>query len=378
MTFISYAQNFEDVMLWRALKHIENGFYIDVGAAWPDEHSVTKAFYEHGWNGINIEPNPEFINRYYDERPRDKNLNIALGEKAGEAEITFIPNTGLSSLNKSISKSHSNDGRKHTQAIVEIKTLAYICEEHCSGKDIHFLKVDVEGFEEQVLRGNNWLRFRPWLVVVESTLPLSQVENYKGWEPILIDANYSLAYADGLNRFYASKEHQELLTAFKFPPNVFDDFKLHPQQQAEEHARQANAEAQQAESQVIRTEERARQAENTLKAIYHSRSWRVTAPLRWAIKQITLLKQQGWLKRFKKLIKKIIQININYINSRPIFRKYLITTTKKLGLYIPFRNLYYRFSKDTQEISRDTLTAHARHIHTDLMTAITKNASKNN
>jgi len=60
MTFVSYAQNYEDVMLWRALKHIENGFYIDVGAAWPSEHSVTKLFYDEGWRGINIEPNLEF------------------------------------------------------------------------------------------------------------------------------------------------------------------------------------------------------------------------------------------------------------------------------------------------------------------------------
>jgi len=59
MTFISYAQNYEDVMLWRALKHVERGFYIDVGACSPDQHSVTRAFYEKGWHGINVEPNPE-------------------------------------------------------------------------------------------------------------------------------------------------------------------------------------------------------------------------------------------------------------------------------------------------------------------------------
>ena len=59
MTFISFAQNFEDVMLWRALKHVDGGFYIDVGAAWSDVHSVTKAFYDKDWHGINIEPNPQ-------------------------------------------------------------------------------------------------------------------------------------------------------------------------------------------------------------------------------------------------------------------------------------------------------------------------------
>jgi hypothetical protein len=33
MPFISYAQNYEDVILWRALRHVEKGFYVDVGAS---------------------------------------------------------------------------------------------------------------------------------------------------------------------------------------------------------------------------------------------------------------------------------------------------------------------------------------------------------
>ena len=51
MSFVSYAQNFEDVMLWRALKHVENGFYVDIGAQDPLVDSVSLAFYEHGWQG---------------------------------------------------------------------------------------------------------------------------------------------------------------------------------------------------------------------------------------------------------------------------------------------------------------------------------------
>jgi hypothetical protein len=45
MSIVSYAQNYEDVILHRALKDIEFGFYIDVGAQDPVEYSVTKAFY---------------------------------------------------------------------------------------------------------------------------------------------------------------------------------------------------------------------------------------------------------------------------------------------------------------------------------------------
>jgi len=49
VTFISYAQNHEDVLLYRALKGVGKGFYIDVGANDPEEDSVTKAFYDRGW-----------------------------------------------------------------------------------------------------------------------------------------------------------------------------------------------------------------------------------------------------------------------------------------------------------------------------------------
>ena len=56
MSIISYAQNFEDVMLWRALGQIEHGFYIDIGAQDPIIDSVSLAFYEHGWRGIHVEP----------------------------------------------------------------------------------------------------------------------------------------------------------------------------------------------------------------------------------------------------------------------------------------------------------------------------------
>ena len=79
MTFVSYAQNFEDVLLWRALGGVTDGFYIDVGAAHPDIDSVTRAFYDRGWSGINIEPTPEYSLRLAAARPRDVNLRLVLG-----------------------------------------------------------------------------------------------------------------------------------------------------------------------------------------------------------------------------------------------------------------------------------------------------------
>ncbi len=41
---ISYAQNFEDVLLWRALKNVHEGFYIDLSVQDPEEESVCLVF----------------------------------------------------------------------------------------------------------------------------------------------------------------------------------------------------------------------------------------------------------------------------------------------------------------------------------------------
>src|SRR4051794_3212736 len=77
MSFVSYAQNFEDVMLRRALSHVERGFYNDVGANDPIVDSVTLAFYERGWRGINVEPMRQYHDRLVASRPRDTNLGVA-------------------------------------------------------------------------------------------------------------------------------------------------------------------------------------------------------------------------------------------------------------------------------------------------------------
>jgi len=240
MTFISYAQNFEDVMLWRALKHIKNGYYIDVGAWRPDFDSVTLAFYERGWQGINIEPDPDSYSQLQKHRTRDVNLCIAVGKKTGIETLNVVRDTGLSTLDEGIAQKHAKAGWPVQKREVEVTTLASLWEEHVpKDQDVHFLKVDVEGSEEAVLRGNNWSKFRPWIVIVEATLPSTQEDNYDTWEPFLLTASYCFAYADGLNRFYIANEHDELLPAFKYPPNVFDHIKLDIQHQAEVRAQQA-------------------------------------------------------------------------------------------------------------------------------------------
>lgn len=212
-------------MLWRALKGVGEGFWIDVGAAHPREYSVTLAFSERGWRGINIEPEPAYAAALRAERPRDVNLEVAVGAAPGRARLQHLPGTGLSTFDATIAERHGRAGFERADALdVEVRTLAAICAEHAPG-DIHFLKVDVEGSEAAVLQGADFARFRPWIVVMEATAPSSPVRATEGFEQHLFAAGYRECWFDGLNAFYLAAERAEALShAFRAPPNVFDDF----------------------------------------------------------------------------------------------------------------------------------------------------------
>jgi FkbM family methyltransferase len=383
-------------MLWRALKHVENGFYIDVGAAWPDEDSVTKAFYERGWHGINIEPNPKLNKQLRACRPRDINLKLAVGDFKGTQTFNLVTETGLSTLDDAIARRQQAAGWISNRQEVQVTTLASIWQEYVpTGQAVHFLKVDVEGFEEAALKGNIWPKNRPWVVVVEATLPMSQEESHGAWEPVLINAGYQLTYVDGLNRFYVAQEHSELLPAFKYPPNVFDGFKLVGQHdsevramqaearamraearamQAEARAMQAKARAAQAEARATLAEVQARQAEARVNDLLSSTSWRITAPIRRVAGLAYQLKPRALKSKLKTLLKHAAL----YVGRRTTLKR---MTLVALGRFPSLKSRLFRLVQGSEATCNvpvpnvPTKTAHlsprAWQVYADLKIALT-------
>lgn len=192
----TYAQDMEDVILADLLKGVERGFYVDIGANSPDVYSVTKLFYEQGWSGVNVEPLPDVFNDLSAKRERDINLNIALGNEEGTM-ILHIEGMGSTLSDKVVADNKMQD--KPTIK-VDVRTLTSIIND-VKPDQIHFLKIDVEGFERQVLEGYDF-HVRPWFICMESTKPNTDIPCHKEWEHILIDHGYTLKVAHGINRFY--------------------------------------------------------------------------------------------------------------------------------------------------------------------------------
>ena len=257
---ISYSQNFEDVILWRALKEVQNGFYIDVGANNPTRSTVTKWFYDNGWSGINIEPNPFWFDLITSERPRDINLQIAISDKLQEIDFYLLNADALSTASLDIAASHVENGYKYDSIKVKADTLGHLLELY-SKNEIHFLKIDIEGFEKIAIASLNLEVFRPWIFCIEATKPMSLEETYSDWEKYLLSANYIFCYEDGLNRFYLSREKSHLVSRFALPPGIFDNFVKY----------------QEPNDEILL---RMRDLEHELLSIKNSKSWLLTKPLR--------------------------------------------------------------------------------------------------
>src|SRR4051812_41941439 len=146
MTVVSYGQNLEDVLLWRALKDVTDGFYIDIGAADPLIDYVTKLFYENGWHGINVEPTKASYEALVADRARDLNLNVLVAPEAGVITLHEIDGTGLSTIVDDIASGHRDAGfdvRSVTRPAIPLTNVL----EAADAPAVHFLKLDIEGAE---------------------------------------------------------------------------------------------------------------------------------------------------------------------------------------------------------------------------------------
>lgn len=226
MSYISYAQNFEDVMLMRVLGHEAAGLYVDVGAWHPEIDSVTRVFYERGWQGINIEPNRSYHRLLQQHRPRDVNLNVAVGTTAGTVTFYEMTGSGMSTVQADLADRHTGTARQSRVVEVEMLTLAQVFDTYVAEREVAFLKIDVEGHEQAVIAGMDWQRHRPVVVLVEAIDALNQQPAWDVWESSLLNNGYLFAWFDGINRFYVRQESAGLLKHFQSPPNIMDGFQL--------------------------------------------------------------------------------------------------------------------------------------------------------
>jgi FkbM family methyltransferase len=251
-------------MLARVFAGRRTGFYVDVGAADPVNLSVTKWFYDLGWHGLNIEPNRHLFDRLAADRPRDVNLCCGAGAATFEAEF-FQPDIAeLSSFDARVQNSALKQGVPGSTQKIAVRPLTAILNQHCPNQAIDFLKIDVEGWEAEVLKGLDLRQYRPIVMIIEATVPQSRIESHSEWETDVLREDYGLVYFDGVNRFYLANEHSDLKAHFATPPNAFDEFEAFPLVRARTDAEQRLAAM--------------NELERIIQSMRDSLAWRLTHP----------------------------------------------------------------------------------------------------
>jgi len=206
LIYKSFSQKGEDIMIDKILGNKKIGCYIDIGANDPHRFSNTKRFYNRGWTGVNIEPDPKCYQKLVNNRKRDINLNLGIGDI--EANLTFyklIPDT-LSTFSKVEFDNCIKQGYKLNEVIsVDVIKLQEIFKKYFINKTVDFLTIDTEGFDMQVLQGNNWSKYRPTLICIESInhgYSDGNTEKSDSIEKYLNNVSYNKIFDNKLNSIY--------------------------------------------------------------------------------------------------------------------------------------------------------------------------------
>lgn len=184
----SYSQEGEDIILDKLFGQQVKGFYIDVGAHHPQRFSNTYSFYLRGWCGINIDAMPASMLAFRKSRPRDINLEIAILREKKSLKYYQFNEPALNGFSESISGQRDGKGGYKVVGIIEMEGLPLrdVLEKYMpvNIRQIDFMTVDVEGLDLEVLQSNDWVRFRPKVILVE-----------------LLNASLSNISADPVNKF---------------------------------------------------------------------------------------------------------------------------------------------------------------------------------
>lgn len=171
----SFSQCGEDVFLMNEGHFPDTGTYVDVGAAHPIYNSNTFAFYLKGWTGVTIEPNPDHVALHRIVRPGDTIVSKGVGLSKGSLTYHCYANPDQNTFDDG---AHARAARYGATPIgqkeIGVAPLASLLDEADCATDVHFMSVDCEGFDLQVLRSNDWDRYRPRWCLVED---LEAVDN---------------------------------------------------------------------------------------------------------------------------------------------------------------------------------------------------------
>ena len=116
----------------------------------------------------------------------------------GTLKLRQYESAGLSTVSDKIKKDYTKSrgpagSDSYTEYAVKVDTLRTVLKDT---NEIQFLKIDVEGYEAQVIKSNDWDTVRPELLCIEANHVVGE-----DWSKLLLSSGYELVFFDGLNEY---------------------------------------------------------------------------------------------------------------------------------------------------------------------------------
>lgn len=169
-SYKSYSQEGEDMILRRIFEKKTQGFYVDVGAHHPKRFSNTYFFYKKGWRGINIDAMPGSMKLFKVLRKKDINIELPIAREKRELTYYVFDEPAINTFCESTFNKLSLNSEYtflYTKKINAYPLSDVLDEFMPEGMRIDFLSIDVEGMDYEVLKSNDWVKYRPRVLLIE-------------------------------------------------------------------------------------------------------------------------------------------------------------------------------------------------------------------
>ncbi|PBJ13856.1 FkbM family methyltransferase [Flavobacterium sp. ACN6] len=172
---VSFSKSGEDIQLNKLIASTSPGVYVDIGCWHPIKASNSYFFYLRNWKGLCIDPNPELESLYKKIRPKDNFINCAIGQDEKIYKYYMLEESSMNTLDYDFIQKHNLVDKIRKTIDVPSFSLEKILDKNIKPNErLDFFDIDVEGFDLEVLKTNNWIKYRPKIVLIETNFSLKE------------------------------------------------------------------------------------------------------------------------------------------------------------------------------------------------------------
>lgn len=212
---LNTSQHAEIKTLCQLIKPDFPTYLVDVGAYDGVVYSNSYPFVQQGWNAVLIEPHPlayDLLSESYRDNPRVVCVNRAIANVKGDLPF-HLGKEGSISMTSTLSEDDNSllKARRSGHSItVKVETLTDVLAAQSFPYDFSLLLIDTEAMDYDVLRGLDFERFRPRIIMTEEYI--LNLEKHEAKYRLLLDSGYLLYGMINCNAIWIHKAWIERCT----------------------------------------------------------------------------------------------------------------------------------------------------------------------